>query len=147
MPRKNLRPVPDQLLTIREVAAWLRVHPKTLRNLTNSGMLRTYRIGMRGDRRFSAADVEAHLTGRLPGKMRDTEGDKLLSLQEASRWLGIHPNTLLNWDRQGELTAVRIGSLGERRFSEQKIVEYWTACGTSPRPELQTRKKASEQSL
>ena len=147
MPRKNLRPLPDQLLTIRKVAEWLRVHPNTLRNWTNSGMLRTYRIGMKGERRFSAADVEAHLTGHRPKKVRDIERDRLLSVQEASRWLGVHPNTLRNWDRQGKLTAVRIGSLGERRFSERKIVEYLRACGTGPRSELQTLKKASEQSL
>ena len=146
MPRKNLRPLPDQLLTLREVAAWLRVHPNTLRHWTNSGRIRTYRVGERRDRRFSAEDVNQFLTGRLPTEKRHTKRGRLLSLQEASLRLGVHPNTLRNWENQGKLKAVRIGSLGERRFSENQIEEYLRDSHTGPGPRMRSRNKASKQS-
>jgi len=52
-----------QLLSISEVAKLLHVHPNTVRNWTNKGMLRTYRLGSRGDRRFALDDVLEFLNG------------------------------------------------------------------------------------
>ena len=46
------------LLTIVEVARVLSVHPNTVRRWANEGLFRCYRIGVRGDRRFSADEVE-----------------------------------------------------------------------------------------
>ncbi|RSN68933.1 MerR family DNA-binding transcriptional regulator, partial [Candidatus Korarchaeum cryptofilum] len=39
--------------------------------------------------------------------------EKLLTLQEACRRLGIHPNTLRKWDKQGKIRVVR--TVGGRR--------------------------------
>lgn len=33
----------------------------------------------------------------------------ILTLTQVSKLLNVHPNTLRNWDRSGELTAMRIG--------------------------------------
>jgi len=50
-----------QMLTIREVARILHVHPNTLRRWSNDGKLRAYRITSRGDRRFKREDVARFL--------------------------------------------------------------------------------------
>ena len=50
-----------ELLTIREVAKWLRVKPSTIRHWSNKGLLHVYRLGPRGDRRFSREEIERFL--------------------------------------------------------------------------------------
>ena len=47
----------NPMLTTSEVARLLNVHINTVRRWTNCGVLRTYRIGSRGDRRFELADI------------------------------------------------------------------------------------------
>jgi len=49
----------ETMLTIREVCQLLHVHSNTLRRWANQGLLKAYRIGPRGDRRFTAEDVSA----------------------------------------------------------------------------------------
>ena len=46
------------LLKVHEVAHILHVHPNTIRLWTNRGLLKTFRIGPRGDRRFLMSDLE-----------------------------------------------------------------------------------------
>jgi len=45
------------LLTIREVARVLHVHSNTLRRWSDRGLIETFRIGPRGDRRFRKEDI------------------------------------------------------------------------------------------
>ena len=45
------------MLTANEVAHLLNVHINTVRRWSNQGLLKTYRIGGRGDRRFEREDV------------------------------------------------------------------------------------------
>lgn len=45
------------MLTISEVAQLLSVHINTVRRWSNQGVLKAYRIGSRGDRRFRQEDV------------------------------------------------------------------------------------------
>ena len=49
------------MLTVSEVAKLLRVHPNTVRNWSDNGLLKAYRLGYRGDRRFSHEDIEKFL--------------------------------------------------------------------------------------
>ncbi len=44
---------PVRLITITEAASFLHVHPNTLRKWCDRGLVPCYRIGMRGDRRFT----------------------------------------------------------------------------------------------
>ncbi len=45
------------MLTVREVSQLLHVHSNTLRRWSDQGVLRAYRIGPRGDRRFRPEDI------------------------------------------------------------------------------------------
>ena len=54
-----------KLLTVGEVAAWLKVHPNTIRRRSERGLLKTYRIEPRRDRRFARTEVEQLLVSGL----------------------------------------------------------------------------------
>ncbi len=60
------------MLTISEVAHLLSVHINTVRRWSNQGILKSYRIGSRGDRRFQQEDVANFL---LQGS-KDTKAKK-----------------------------------------------------------------------
>ena len=47
----------EGMLTLREVARLLHVHPNTLRRWSDRGLVRAYRISHRGDRRFKREDI------------------------------------------------------------------------------------------
>ena len=50
-----------ELLTITEVARMLHAHPNSVRRWANQGLLRCYRVGVRGDRRFKSHEVDQFL--------------------------------------------------------------------------------------
>jgi excisionase family DNA binding protein len=50
------------MVTVSQVAQILGVHPNTVRNWSDSGLLKTYRLGYRRDRRFLMEDVSRLLT-------------------------------------------------------------------------------------
>jgi excisionase family DNA binding protein len=47
----------DNMLTVREVSQILHVHSNTLRRWSDLGLIKAYRIGPRGDRRFKQEDI------------------------------------------------------------------------------------------
>jgi excisionase family DNA binding protein len=51
----------DPMLTTSDVARLLNVHINTVRRWSNQGIIKTYRIGSRGDRRFRSEDVSSFL--------------------------------------------------------------------------------------
>ncbi|MCJ7769353.1 MAG: helix-turn-helix domain-containing protein [Dehalococcoidales bacterium] len=48
----------DPMLTTSEVARILNLHINTVRRWSNQGILKAYRIGSRGDRRFKREDID-----------------------------------------------------------------------------------------
>ena len=50
------------LMTVSEVAHRLNVHPNTLRRWSAQGIIKSYQIGPRGDRRFSQDEISRFLT-------------------------------------------------------------------------------------
>jgi excisionase family DNA binding protein len=52
----KFKDLPD-MLTLQQAADILNVHPNTLRNWDNDGILKAVRYGKRGDRRYRKEDV------------------------------------------------------------------------------------------
>jgi excisionase family DNA binding protein len=52
----------ESMLTTTEISRLLNVHPNTLRRWSNKGIIKTYRIGSRADRRFWKDDIERFLS-------------------------------------------------------------------------------------
>jgi len=50
------------MLTISDVAHLLSVHINTVRRWSNQGIIKTYYIGSRGDRRFRQEDITSFLS-------------------------------------------------------------------------------------
>ena len=51
----------NQMLSTTEASSILRVHPNTLRRWSDQGIVKSYRVGPRGDRRFMLYDIAAFL--------------------------------------------------------------------------------------
>ncbi len=47
----------EPMMTVREVAQLIHIHANTVRRWSDQGLIRTYRITNRGDRRFKREDV------------------------------------------------------------------------------------------
>ncbi|MBI2984867.1 MAG: hypothetical protein HYY50_04560, partial [Candidatus Kerfeldbacteria bacterium] len=56
----------------------------------------------------------------------------LLGLRLTARLLGVHPNTLRDWDRRGILRAVRIGPRRDRRYERLAVRAHWQQPRNSP---------------
>lgn len=56
----------------------------------------------------------------MPDKEKSKE---YLRVTEASELLGVHANTLRNWDKQGLLTPIRVGPRKERRYKLEDIMK------------------------
>jgi excisionase family DNA binding protein len=54
-------------------------------------------------------------------KMTLQELPELLTLKQASALINVHPNTLRNWEREGKVKAVRIGTRRDRRFLKASV--------------------------
>ena len=68
----------DTMLTASELARLLNVHINTVRWWSNRGILKAYRVGPRGDRRFSKGDIDNFLVENLEANYKGKE--KELSL-------------------------------------------------------------------
>ena len=67
---KPPKPVPEKpalqsklILTTGDVCLILRLHPNTVRRWSSQGILKSYRIGPRGYRRFWRGDIDVFLKG------------------------------------------------------------------------------------
>lgn len=52
---------------------------------------------------------------------------KLLRIREAAEMLGVNPETLRRWDKEGRLKAVRVGSrrnIGDRRYLLKDLEKF-----------------------
>jgi excisionase family DNA binding protein len=51
----------DNMMTVKEVSMLLHVHPNTLRRWADKGIIASFRINTRGDRRFLTQDIISYL--------------------------------------------------------------------------------------
>lgn len=59
---------------------------------------------------------------------------KLLSVRETARRLGVHENTVRNWEERGILRAVRLPGSGFRRFDADQVDRMWKEMTTDLAP-------------
>ena len=52
----------NNMLTLKEVSILLHVHPNTLRRWADRGIIKSYCITPRGDRRFMSRDIDQFLS-------------------------------------------------------------------------------------
>jgi len=57
----------DNMLTASDLANLLNVHINTIRRWSDSGVLKSYRLGPRGDRRFRKDDINLFLESNFHG--------------------------------------------------------------------------------
>ncbi len=69
----------DSMLTIKDVARILHVHPNTLRRWADKGIIEVYRITSRGDRRFLAEDIARFLDNMKAESKQMDAPDKIHS--------------------------------------------------------------------
>jgi excisionase family DNA binding protein len=50
------------------------------------------------------------------------EPHELLTIQQACRLINVHPNTLRNWERKGDISALRIGHRHDRRYRMTELL-------------------------
>jgi excisionase family DNA binding protein len=106
----------EQLMTVAEVAAFLRISQNTVRALTDRGELRCYRVGGRNERRFSKADIQTYLENSSPLAYMPTESARYI--KEPCPSLNLSPTAVLN---QG--LHVHDWYLLPESFSEPLVIE------------------------
>ena len=52
------------------------------------------------------------------------EISEYLTLKQVSELLKIHPNTLRNWDKNGNLKPIRIGERKIRRYKKEDVIKF-----------------------
>ena len=62
MVMRRTRRADIKMMPVGEASQILHVHPNTLRKWSDQGLIPTYRIGTRRDRRFAVQDLVAFLT-------------------------------------------------------------------------------------
>lgn len=50
---------------------------------------------------------------------------ELLTIREVCQILNVHPNTLRNWDRVGQLKATRVGRRQDRRYVKDEVLKIY----------------------
>lgn len=50
----------------------------------------------------------------------------MLTTTEAAKYLSVHPNTVRRWEKQGLLPAYRLGTRGDRRFTQGELDGFLT---------------------
>lgn len=52
---------------------------------------------------------------------------ELLTIRDVTALLNVHANTLRNWEREGLISAVRIGPRKDRRYKKEIIKDIMTS--------------------
>lgn len=108
-----------------EVAKLLHVHPNTLRRWSDKGIIRSYRFGLSGERRFKFADVLKLKKGDQSASLEsDKPNSNMLTITEVADILHASENTVRHWADGDSLTCYRIGPRGDRRFDPKDVKDF-----------------------
>jgi excisionase family DNA binding protein len=131
----------EELLTVRDVAGFLKVSQNTVRALTERGELECYRVGGRGERRFSKAQVAAYLekhTQKLHEEPEETDagaswirepGGDLSSTPVLNRGLHVHDWYLMPESYSEPLILRAMGAYGIR--PNATVLDPFAGAGTT----------------
>lgn len=121
-----------ELMSIREAAKTLGVHPSTLRNWDRAGRLKAVRVGSRRDRRFKKSEVLAEAEAQGPG-------DPVVAraLRESARAVDQHSLTDAPLAEAAKALGTTPGRLRAMVSSQVSIRDAWLAevaktLGTTP---------------
>jgi excisionase family DNA binding protein len=82
------------------------------------------------------AITDALKVNRLPGAREEIINNSpfMLTVQDVSRILNVHENTVRRWSNQGVIKSIRLGPRGDRRYKLQDIADYlvYLQSGTAP---------------
>jgi excisionase family DNA binding protein len=62
------------MLTVKDVARILHIHVNTARRWSDQGILKSYRVSRRGDRRFQRKDIDLFLANLNTFKTQEQRG-------------------------------------------------------------------------
>ena len=66
--------------------------------------------------------------------MNSLDMPELLTIREAAKLINVHPNTLRNWEREGKVSAIRLGSRRDRRYFKAALLELCQVSIAYPSP-------------
>jgi excisionase family DNA binding protein len=64
------------------------------------------------------------IKGKPPLKKTDLQSRLMLTTSDVAQLLGIHPNTVRRWNKQGILKSYRITNRGDRRFHRKDVDRF-----------------------
>ncbi len=50
---------------------------------------------------------------------------RLIKIRDAAEMLGVNPETLRRWDREGKLKAVIVSTRGDRRYKKEDLERFF----------------------
>ena len=105
-----------QVLTVKDLCEYLRVHPSTIYRLLKAGQLPAFKVG--SDWRFNLEAID-HWRFELNMKSTLLRTPHVLKLKDLSEYLSVHPSTIYRLLRAGQLPAFKIGR--DWRFNLEAI--------------------------
>lgn len=113
------------MVKIKDAAKLLHVHTNTLRRWSNKGIIRSYRFGLSGERRFKFADVLKLKKGDQSASLEsDKPNSNMLTITEVADILHASENTVRHWADGDSLTCYRIGPRGDRKFDPKDVKDF-----------------------
>src|SRR3989337_809371 len=104
--------LPNRTLPVSKAASFLSVSAETLRRWDRKGILKPFRT-KGGQRRYSLINLEAYKSGERSAKTP-------LKISQAAEQLGVHPETLRRWEKDGSIKSQRPTG-GQRRYTLDRL--------------------------
>ena len=112
---QNTQPV--KFLTIEEFAKRIGVHPQTVRVWDKNGLLQAHHKSPSGRRFYTEEQVIEYLAQR---SLQET----FLTVEEFAKRIGVHPQTVRTWDKNGLLPAHYKSPSGRKFYTEEQVKNY-----------------------